>query len=209
MAHTVSTGIQPLDDRIGGLPEASLVQVHGPAGSGKSSLALTVAREARPSCLVLAERLHRHRVTTVLQSGADRVLVARPRDLDEQDEAVGKACKLLARSRIEVVVLDSLTFLYRFTRGSSKEALSRLFDQLGRMHDAARKGGGVALFTNQVRGTGDDRRPIGGPGVRHVSDVILALEPSEGAWRTLRVEKHPYEAAGARVDVKITQRGIE
>jgi RecA/RadA recombinase len=206
VADAIATGIEPLDERLGGLPAGTLTQVYGPAGSGKSSLALTVAREATPCCLVLAERLHRRRVAEVIEPVAERVLVARPGDLDAQDEALAKASDLLAAGRVRSVVLDSLTFLYRFARSSSTEALSRLFDELGWLHEAAREGEGIAVVTNQVRKEADPK-PIGGPGVRHVSDVILSLGDSEGAWRRLTLEKHPFEG-GCTFDVKITRDGL-
>lgn len=208
MSRTLATGIEALDERLGGLPTSTLAQVYGPAGTGKSSLALTLARHVTPCCLVLAERLHRRRVAEVIEPAAEEVLVARPGDLDAQEEALQRACKLLAAGRVRSVVLDSLTFLYRFTQGASTDALGRLFDQLGWLHDAAREGDGLAAFTNQVRGGSQGPQPIGGPGVRHVSDVILALEPSEGAWRRLELVKHPFEPAGARMDVKITRDGL-
>lgn len=208
MSDTLATGIEAFDERLGGLPRASLVQVYGPAGAGKSSMALTLARELTPSCLVLAERLHRRRVAEVIEPAAEQVLVARPGDLDEQETAIAKACKLVSSGRARSVVLDSLTFLYRFAQGASTDALGRLFDQLGWLHDAVREGGGVAVVTNQVRGGPNGPQPIGGPGVRHVSDVLLALEPSEGAWRRLKLVKHPFEPAGASVDVKITGDGL-
>jgi RecA/RadA recombinase len=203
----IDTGIEALDERLDGLPAGTLAQVYGPAGSGKSSLALTIAREVTPCCLVLAERLHRRRVIEVIEPVAEEVLVARPGDLAAQDEALQKASDLLAAGRVRAVVLDSLTFLYRFARGSSTDALARLFDELGWLHEAAREGEGLALVTNQVKG-GQDPQPIGGPGVRHVSDVILRLEQSEGAWRRLELEKHPFEAAGCTFDVKVTRNGL-
>jgi RecA/RadA recombinase len=208
VSDKLATGIEALDERLGGLPRSCLVQVHGPAGAGKSSLALTLARHVTPCCLVLAERLHRRRVASVVEPVAEQVLVARPGSLDEQEEALAKASELLGQGKVEAVVLDSLTFLYRFVQGSSTDALGRLFDQLGWLHDAAREGEGLALFTNQVRGGHEGPQPIGGPGVRHVSDVILSLEESEGAWRRLEVAKHPFEPAGARFDVKITRDGV-
>lgn len=208
MSDTLATGIEPLDEEMGGLPTGTLTQVYGPAGAGKSSAALTLARAAPPCCLVLAERLHRRRVADVIEPVAGRVLVSRPGDLDEQAEALERACRLLADGRVRSVVLDSLTFLYRFVRGSSTDALGRLFDQLGQLHQAAREGEGLAVFTNQVRGGKEGPQPIGGPGVRHVSDVILALHEREGAWRRLELVKHPFEPAGATFDVKITREGL-
>jgi RecA/RadA recombinase len=206
--HVLASGLDPVDEHIGGLPTGSLVQVYGPAGAGKSSLALTVARETAPACLILAERLHKRRVGDVLGPEASKLLVARPGTMAEQREAMTKAGELLREGRISAVVLDSLTFLYRFEQSSSTEALRAVFDHIGRLHSAARAGDGLALVTNQVRGAERGVDPIGGPGVKHASDVILRLEDGEGAWRRLVLEKHPYEAPGAAGDVTSTRDGV-
>jgi recombination protein RecA len=204
----VATGIETLDEQLGGLPAGSLVQVYGPAGSGKSSLALTMARELAPCALVLAERLHRQRVADVLGSTASRILVARPGSMAEQNEAVAKGIELVETEGVGGLVLDSLTFLYRFEQLSSTEALSAVFEQVGGIHSAVRDGQGLAVVTNQVRGTGDDVEPIGGPGVKHASDVILRLSTIEGGWRRLTLDKHPFEAPGRSWEVKITRDGV-
>ncbi|MDX1612588.1 MAG: hypothetical protein R3185_09465, partial [Candidatus Thermoplasmatota archaeon] len=189
-AH-LSAGIAEIDEALGGLPAGSLVHVHGPPAAGKTSLAIQLARAHRPSALVLPEQPHPHRLHALLGQEPGRVLVARPEDLDGQDAAIQRATSLLRQGRIRALALDSLTYLYRFERLAETRALRIILRQLHRMRQAARRGGGLAVFTNQVRGSGQGVRPLGGPAVEHVADVTLSLEVLDGPWRRIRLTKHP------------------
>lgn len=205
----VTSGIGPLDEAWGGLPPGSLIQVHGPSGAGKTTLGLTLARTVRPAALILPERPHISRLRAILGDQRDGLLVARPADMDGQDRAVQRAAALLEQGKVRAVVLDSLTYLYRFEQMASTDALRRVLLQLHRLRAAARDGGGLALVTNQVRGKGGRPRPLGGPAVEHASDVILALEILDGAWRRLRAEKHPSRPSGAAWDVRVDDTGLD
>lgn len=209
MHPVASTGISPLDQALGGLPSGSLTQLYGPSGAGKTTAAAVVARARAPAAMVLPEAPHRGRLAELLGDGARRVVVARPSSLAEQTGAVVRAARLLEAGRVNVVVLDSLTFLYRFEALAGLEALRELYAQLGALHKAVRASGGLALFTNQVSGGPGERRPVGGAAIEHASDVVLSIEPLEGTWRRLRVEKHPVRAAGEAFDVRIGPRGFE
>jgi len=207
MAGTLATGIDPLDED-GGLPAGSLVHVHGPPAAGKTTLGLVLARERAPSALVLPEQPLETRMADVLGDAMDRVLVARPEGYDGQAQAVETAAGMLRSGRVGCVVVDSLTFLYRFERLSDTEALQGLFDQVRRLRAAARAGDGLAVVTNQVRGAGDGYAPLGGPALGHAADVELALEPLEGTWRGLRLAKHPSRPSGAFWEVRIGDDGL-
>ena len=130
-AH-VPSGIGPLDAELGGLPAGTLVQVHGPSGAGKTTAALQLARACAPVALVAAEAPHPARVRQVLDGQARRILVARPATLTDQTQAVTRAARLLAAGKVRAVVLDSLTFLYRFEQMASLEALPALYEQHAR-----------------------------------------------------------------------------
>lgn len=208
MADRLRTGIAAIDDELGGLPDASLVQLYGPPASGKTTLGLALAGAMAPAALVLPERPHPTRIRQVLGERIERVLIARPEDLEEQDEAVDRAARLLADGRIHTCLLDSLTFLYRFERLSSTEALQTLFGQMRKLRNAARSSGAVALVTNQVRGGPEGWQAIGGPALAHASDAIVSLAVLEGDWRRLRLEKHPFSPSGAAADVRLTDEGV-
>lgn len=208
MDALVASGIEPIDESWGGLPAGSLVQVHGPSGAGKTTIGLSLARVTRPAALILPERPHVSRLRAILGDRRDGLLVARPTDMGDQDEAVDRACGLLEQGKVQAVVLDSLTYLYRFEQMASTDALRRVLVQLHRLRAGARDGGGVALVTNQVRGKGGRHRPLGGPAVEHASDVILALQVLDGPWRRLRVEKHPSRPSGATWDVRVDDTGL-
>lgn len=208
MTDGPSTGIPRIDEERP-LPPGALVQIHGPPASGKTTLALQVAREQAPSALVLPEEPLEARLVDVLGEAMDRVLVHRPTDYADQAEAVERASELLAASKVSCAVLDSLTFLYRFERLSNTAALQGLFDQLRRLRAAARASDGLAVVTNQVRGAGEGYAPLGGPAIAHASDVVLALERLEGPWRAVRLEKHPLAPDGACWEARITENGLE
>lgn len=207
MTDRPSSGIPAIDeDRA--LPPGTLVQVHGPPASGKTTLALQIAREQAPAALVLPEQPLEARIVDVLGDAMDRALVHRPTDYEDQAEAVERASGLLERSSVGCVALDSLTFLYRFERLSDTEALQGLFDQLRRLRAAARGSGGLAVVTNQVRGAEGGYAPLGGPALAHACDVVLALERLEGPWRAIRLEKHPLAPDGACWEARITDEGL-
>lgn len=208
MPALVASGLAPLDRALGGLPPGSVVHVYGPSGAGKTTLALAAAAANAPAALVLPEQPHPARVAAVLGDRLKGMLVARPRDLDEQGRAVERAATLLVSGRVRSIVLDSLTFLYRFEHLSSLDALQVVYRQLGQLHRAARASGRLVVFTNQVRGGPNGHEPLGGPAVAHASDVIVSLEVLEGDWRRARLVKHPLRAAGEAWDVRIGPTGL-
>lgn len=208
MVATSTGAVGALAGLLEALPDGALVQLHGPPAAGKTSLALTVARERSPACLVLPEQPLPERMGAVLGPAAEETLVARPTGFDEQAAAVERGCQLLADGRTTCLVLDSLTYLYRFERLSATDALQALFDQVRRMRQAARAGDGLAVFTNQVRGGPDGWTALGGPALAHASDVIVELSPLEGDWRVARLETHPSRPAGAVWELELTDTGV-
>ncbi len=209
MAPAARTSIPAIDDHLGGLPAPGLIHVYGPPGAGKTTLTMAVARAAERAAVVLTEQPHPHRLTQLLGSAADRVLIARPGDFEEQSRMVAGAARLLRAGEVDVACLDSLSFLYRFEKLSEMAALRQLYRQLHQLQAATRASGGVALFTNQVRGGPSGWRPLGGPGIEHISDMIVSMTVQDGSWRRLHVEKHPFMASGEALDLRLTDDGFE
>lgn len=208
MDAACETGVRQIDDAIEGLPAGALVQAYGPPAAGKTSLALQLAREQAPAALVLPEQPLPERMAAVLGEAVDDALVARPATFDAQANAVQRGARLLSEGRVGCLVLDSLTYLYRFEQLSATDALQALFDQVRRMRQAARASGGIAVVTNQVRRDREGFQALGGPALAHASDVILSLSPLEGAWRSIRLEKHPSRPSGTVWEAKITGTGL-
>jgi hypothetical protein len=118
--HTqrVSTGLQALDDLVGGLPQPGLVEVHGPPGSGRTRLALALAeRFTAGGRLVAWVDLD---CTLYPPAAGDlkvvlrRLLVVRPRLLaSEADRAVWATEQLLRCGCFPLVVVSGAVRLGR------------------------------------------------------------------------------------------------
>jgi DNA repair protein RadB len=218
----LAIGVPALDALLGGgLEPDAVTEVYGEGGSGKSVLALHLAAR-----VALAERwvlyvdtegvsLERLESTSGARFPAvmRRLLLARPRSLAEQDEAVAKAAAL-ARERtrpVGLLVVDSLAFYYRVAAASEEgeDGRASLLGELAELVTAAGEAEVPALFTNQVwRNLRDGSlEPLGGSFVNHAAKTILRLDRRDGDLRTMVLMKHRSRPAGS-ADFRITGQGI-
>ncbi|MHB8351608.1 MAG: DNA repair and recombination protein RadB [Thermoplasmata archaeon] len=222
-AERVPTGAVPIDRLLeGGLEPDGITELYGEGGTGKTVLCLSatlrVALTDRWVCYIDTEGVSADRLEVMagasLSRVLDRLLLASPRNLEEQAEAVRTACALARDGRrpIGLIVLDSATMFYRLTLGSSAEEEGRasLLGQLSNLLATALAVQVPVLVTNQVwrnvaLGT---LEPLGGPSVNHLSKTILRLERSDGGRRRAVLVKH--RSLGERdTAYRITSLGIE
>lgn len=219
----VATGAEPLDRLLGGgLESDALTEVYGEGGTGKSvwciGAAVRTALADRWVFYLDTEGLSTDRLAATSGGEPERVLrrllLATPKDLPGQAEAVHTACALArdGRRRVGLIVLDSATLHYRLALGTSaeEEARASLLAQLSELLATSIAVHVPVVFTNQVYrsvGTGA-LEPIGGSFLGHLAKTVLRFERPEGGGRRAVLVKH--RALPERtVPFRITERGIE
>lgn len=222
----VSTGCQPLDDLLGGgLERGQVTQLYGSPGSGKTNVALStavqVADAGGTAVYIDTEGVSVERFRQILDANADNpddaagnVIIEAAHDFAEQAEAVRDASDFAEQA--DLVVVDSITGFYRLERASDAEggdSLREVARQVTHLLSLARKHDLAVLVTNQVysdpdAGT-DTVRPLGGHTLMHWTGVVVRMERYKGNRRRAILEKHGAKPEGERVNLAITDRGLE
>jgi len=214
------TGSSCIDSLLGGGVETgTLTQIYGVSGSGKTSLCLMLAYNTAKRfgkvVYVDTEGLSPERVNQIFEErdALKDVYIYDVYDFKMQSVAVREIAKLCGKENIVLVIVDSLTSLYRSELEDEErqiKAKRELISQLTLLLGLARKHDLAVVFTNQmftdVRDGVD--KPLGGPSVDHLSKTIISLEKSDGK-RIARLIKHRSREEGAFCTFKITDRGIE
>ena len=201
----------------GGIETGGTLEAHGGFGSGKSQLAhefaVTVQLPvdkggAAGGCLFIdtentfsPSRIEQMAKAVKLdpKKALENILVARAYNADHQCVLVDKAADFIKPKNIKLVVVDSVTALFRadYTgRGelaTRQQKLNRHLHALQRLADVY----GVAIYmTNQVMSRpdmmfGDPTAPIGGHVMGHFAGIRLYLRKSKGENRIARMIDAP------------------
>lgn len=158
----ISTGIWRLDHEligIGGVPRGRIVEIIGPASSGKTTITLHLTAQAQKNdgeaAFVDAEHALDPTYAHKLGVDVDRLLVAQP---DYGEQALQATCDLVASKAISLVVVDSVAALVPKTEleGEMGDATVGLAARM--MAKAMRKltgitsqSGTTVVFINQIR----------------------------------------------------------
>ncbi|MBI4017443.1 MAG: AAA family ATPase, partial [Candidatus Aenigmarchaeota archaeon] len=157
----LATGSKPLDELLGGgIEHASLTNVFGPAGAGKTNVALiaSIAAVHAGKKVVFVdteggfspERLAQLCNGSDLERVTKSILIIEPKTFKEQHETVRKLDKIVEKEEIGLVVMDSLVALYRLEMGNGGhvEANKRLSEQLSLLSKLSREKNIPILITN-------------------------------------------------------------
>src|ERR1700746_2271182 len=159
--ETVSSGSLGLDIAlgVGGLPEGGVVEIYGPASSGKRTLALHTVAEAQKKGGICAFIDAEHALDPVyarkLGVNIDELLISQP---DTGEQAL-EICDTLVRSgAVDVLVVDSVAALVPRAEleGEMGESLpglqARLMSQaLRKLTASINRSHTLVIFINQIR----------------------------------------------------------
>lgn len=201
----IPTGFASLDAAlgVGGLPRGRIVEIYGPASSGKTTLALQiVARRQKTGATagwIDADHTFDPAYAASLGVAIERMPIVQP---DSAEQALEIANTLVVSGALDVVVIDSAAALVprlelEIGLGESGNSLhSRvLASGLRRMAASAARAGTCAIFVNQIRtrkssGGEDGETTAGGPPLKLFAAARIALSPVAGGRVRFRVVKN-------------------
>lgn len=222
----IPTGCGSLDKLLnGGLCPGDLTLVYGEAKTGKTSLAI--------QCAVNATRLglkaifvdsdgtfSPQRLAQIashdLDEVAPKITLIQPTTFREQALAVDRLEEYLT-PKVGLVVVDTVSSLYRTEIGESKEKTFRLNRELGRqmacLAQIAKIQKVATLTTSQVRNVFFESfvniEPVATRVVRFWSDTVLNLKPANHRNKLKAVlEKHAHRTCPINCFLSIEENGM-
>ena len=202
LAGPIPTGFRALDDVLGtgGLPRGVIVEIFGPASSGKSTLALQIADHAfstgASAAWIDAEHVFDPAQASRLGIPIDRLPVVRP---DFAEQALAMALRLIDSGALDLLVIDSAAALVPRLEletgiGESGPGLQSrvLASGLRKIAAAARRAGSAIVVLNQTRAgaSPDGEVSSGGPPLKLYAAIRIALEPAHGSRVRFRILKN-------------------
>ena len=211
--ETVPTGALALDLAlgIGGIPRGRVVEIYGPEGSGKTTLATHVVAEAQRNggiCAYIdAEHAMDPTYARAIGVDVDELLISQP---DTGEQALEIADMLIRSGALDVVVVDSVAALtpraeIEGEMGDAHVGLqARLMSQaLRKLTSNLNKSQTILIFINQLREKigvmfGSPETTPGGRALKFYSSVRLDI-------RRIEAIKDGVEVVGNRTRVKVVK----
>jgi|TARA_B100001741_G_scaffold305155_1_gene297020 predicted ATP-dependent serine protease len=200
----------------GGYEQGTVSLVYGEAGTGKTSMALQLSREAinlYPDHVVLfvdTEGLSIERMTQIFgDCDASKLLMIRPSSLSDLHQTL--TGKLEQHDKISLVVVDTINAYVRLSYMKNKQLSSRQFlEMTSILQPLAEKGDYPVLITAQVFEKDGEIGPYFGKSLMHLCKTIIHLEKKKvPSSRRIRLKKHRSLPEESVEDFTLTNNGIE
>ncbi|MGD9666838.1 MAG: recombinase RecA [Synergistaceae bacterium] len=195
VAEVIPSGILPLDVAlgIGGIPRGRVVEIFGPEGGGKTTIALHILAEAQKkgglAAFIDAEHALDPRLASSLGVDTANLYMSQP---DSGEQAFYILDTLVRSGAFDVVVIDSVAALTpqaeidgKMGEGSNQMGLhARLMSYaLRRLTAAISKSNTTVIFINQLRaqistgyGAGPTETTTGGRALKFYSSVRIEVK---------------------------------
>lgn len=220
--NKISTGADFLDELLkGGYDPDIITTIYGPSGSGKTNLCLLAAVKTAESGKkilfidteggIAVERIRQ--ITPNYLAVLDKIIFFDPINFAEQKDIFEKL-KGLVNEKIGMIVVDSISMLYRLELGQSEEVYevnNSLGKQIACLVEIARTKKIPVLITNQVYADFDNReqvKMVGGDLLKYGSKCLIELKMFSNC-RGLILRKHRSLSEGKESRFRIIQEGIE
>jgi len=203
--YRIPTGCKSLDSLLGGgLPSGKLTLVYGEAETGKTSLAIQCAVNSAKMGYrnifvdadgsFIPERLYQI-AGDIAEEVSMMIIVMRPKDFQEQAEIINNLDRYVI-ARVGLVIIDTITSLYRAALTSSQEVFSlnrELNHQVATLAEVSKSYSVPILLTSQVRGVINQEGPAVEPVATRVlkfwSDIVILLKKEKAGFITAKIEK--------------------
>ncbi|HII16818.1 TPA: DNA repair and recombination protein RadB [Candidatus Woesearchaeota archaeon] len=222
MIARTPTGSRILDSLLaGGYENDIITTIYGPAGSGKTILAMLcatqVARSGKKVIYIDTEgSFSPERLSQVAQDHLkvlDNMVFFMPLSFAQQKEAFDKLRSAVSDTT-GLIVVDSIAMLYRIEAGRTTkiwEINRALGEQISFLTEIARKRKIPVLITNQVYANFEKKNEVmmvGGDLLRNGSKCLLELQITAQGNRKCSVRKHRSIRENRHIFFRIVQTGI-
>jgi len=218
----LSTGINFLDRMLqGGYDEDIITTMYGPSGSGKTNLCLIAAVNVANSGKkvfffdteggIAVERIKQ--IAKDYEAILPKMIFFQPTTFEEQ-KAAFETMREMADDQVGLIVVDSISMLYRLELGKSEEVYdvnAALGRQIAYLVEIARKRKIPVLLTTQVYADFDNRdqvKIVGGDLLKYGSKCLIELFRFANC-RGWCLRKHRSLPEGLEAKFRIVEKGVE
>ena len=214
--NVISTGCLSLDLAlgVGGIPKGRIIELYGPEGSGKTTLALHIVAEAQKAGGIAAYIDMEHALDTEymkkLGINTAELIVSQP---SYGEQALDMTDTLIRSNALDLIIIDSVAALVPKAEldgemGDHFVGLhARLMSQaMRKLTGTVKKTDTCLIFINQIREKigvmfGNPETTTGGRALKFYSSVRMEI-------RRVTAVKEGTEFVGARVRVKIVKNKV-
>jgi DNA repair protein RadB len=222
MNQQTSSGSEVIDALLhGGYEKDIITTIYGPAGSGKTNLALLAAIQVCTTGkkVIYVDTEGGFSITRLQQLCTDhkkvmkKIAYLQPTTFQEQKK-VFRELKRLINSKIGLIVVDTIGMLYRLELGNEHvyQVNRELGKQLAYLVQIARKKKIPVLITNQVYANfnkKDEVSIVGGDLLRYSSKCLIELQITPNNKRRAILKKHRSIKGEKEIGFRIIEKGIE
>ncbi|MBI2578410.1 MAG: DNA repair and recombination protein RadB [Candidatus Aenigmarchaeota archaeon] len=205
----------PLDKLLdGGIEDDVITNVYGPAGSGKTNIAIAAAINCSKKVVYLDTEgsFSLERFEQLGGRNLKNIMLINVHAWKEQCEAVAGMEKLAEKGDVGLVVVDSLVALYRLelTDRNYQTINKQLATQYSVLSKIARKFHVPVLVTNQVYSAGDEIELTSRAIAKYWSKALVELRKLEKENVRLAIlRKHRSLPEGRKIEFEITGSGMK
>jgi DNA repair protein RadB len=215
-----NTGNTALDALLGGgIERKAITQFVGEPASGKTTIcllaAVTFLKAGHAVIWIDSEGFSVERFRQVAGEGAEqlaeRLFLYEPHGFAQQGTMILEADRTIKTHRAGLIVVDSVTALYRTELDKGRDAMQALVRQVLMLLGYAKRYDIPVLITNQVYVdmAKNSHVGLGGTALEHISKAIVRLErrPGLGERRAVLL-KHRSLPGGGAFDFSMAENGI-